>query len=92
LVLLAAGVALAFGSWPALIIVVSGIVPIFAWRAHAEEALLSQTFGESYALYRKQIGMITPAAGGKARRTENPLRKSMQPRLGVSCRLSIYWP
>src|SRR5215467_12711495 len=60
LVLLAAGEALAFGSWPALIIVVSGIVPTFAWRAHAEEALLSQTFGESYALYRKETGMITP--------------------------------
>jgi protein-S-isoprenylcysteine O-methyltransferase Ste14/uncharacterized membrane protein YdjX (TVP38/TMEM64 family) len=60
LVLLAAGVALAFGNWPALVIVLSGIVPTFAWRAHAEEALLSQTFGESYALYRKQVGMITP--------------------------------
>ena len=60
LVLLAAGEALAFGSWPALIIVLSGIVPTLAWRAHAEEALLSQTFGESYALYRKQTGMITP--------------------------------
>ena len=60
LVLLAGGEALAFGSWPALMIVLSGIVPTFAWRAHAEEALLSQTFGESYALYRKQAGMITP--------------------------------
>jgi protein-S-isoprenylcysteine O-methyltransferase Ste14 len=40
--------------------VLFGIVPTFAWRAHAEEALLSQTFGESYALYRKQTGMITP--------------------------------
>jgi protein-S-isoprenylcysteine O-methyltransferase Ste14 len=60
LVLLTAGEALAFGSWPALIIVLSGIVPTFAWRAHAEEALLSQTFGESYALYQKQVGMITP--------------------------------
>src|SRR5215831_11669056 len=60
LVLVAAGEALAFGSWPALIIVLSGIVPTFAWRAHAEEALLSQTFGESYTLYRKQVGMIIP--------------------------------
>ena len=60
LVLLATGEALAFGSWPALIMVLFGIVPTLAWRAHAEEALLSQTFGETYALYRKQIGMITP--------------------------------
>ena len=60
LVLVATGEALAFGSWPALMIVLSGIVPTFAWRAHAEEALLSQTFGESYALYRKQTKMIIP--------------------------------
>jgi protein-S-isoprenylcysteine O-methyltransferase Ste14/uncharacterized membrane protein YdjX (TVP38/TMEM64 family) len=60
LVLLATGEALAFGSWPALMIVLSGIVPTFAWRAHAEEALLCQTFGESYALYRKQTKIIIP--------------------------------
>jgi protein-S-isoprenylcysteine O-methyltransferase Ste14 len=60
LVLLTTGEALAFGSWPALMIVLCGIIPTFAWRAHAEEALLSQTFGESYALYRKQTKMIIP--------------------------------
>jgi protein-S-isoprenylcysteine O-methyltransferase Ste14 len=60
LVLLATGEALAFGSWPALMTVLCGIIPTFAWRAHAEEALLSQTFGESYALYRKQTQMIIP--------------------------------
>jgi len=58
--MLTMGEALAFGSWPALMIVLSGIVPTFAWRAHAEEALLSQTFGESYALYRRQTRMIIP--------------------------------
>jgi protein-S-isoprenylcysteine O-methyltransferase Ste14 len=46
LALLAMGEALAFGSWPALMIVLSGIVPTFAWRARAEEKLLSRTFGE----------------------------------------------
>jgi protein-S-isoprenylcysteine O-methyltransferase Ste14 len=60
LVLLTTGEALAFGSWPALMIMLCGIIPTFAWRAHAEEALLSQTFGESYALYRKQTKMIIP--------------------------------
>jgi protein-S-isoprenylcysteine O-methyltransferase Ste14 len=60
LALLAMGEALAFGSWPALMIVLSGIVPTFAWRAHAEEALLSQKFGESYAFYRNQTKMIIP--------------------------------
>jgi protein-S-isoprenylcysteine O-methyltransferase Ste14 len=42
LALLAMGQALAFGSWPALLIVLCGMVPTFAWRAHAEERLLSR--------------------------------------------------
>jgi protein-S-isoprenylcysteine O-methyltransferase Ste14 len=60
LALLAMGEALAFSSWPAFLIVLYGIVPTFAWRARAEETLLSRTFGESYALYRKQTKMIIP--------------------------------
>ncbi len=60
LALLVMGEALAFGSWPALMIVLSGIVPTFSWRARAEEKLLSRTFGESHALYRKQTKMIIP--------------------------------
>jgi protein-S-isoprenylcysteine O-methyltransferase Ste14 len=60
LALLAMGEALAFSSRPAFLIVLCGIVPTFAWRARAEETLLSQTFGESYALYRKQTKMIIP--------------------------------
>jgi hypothetical protein len=52
------GGALAFGSWPALMIVLSGVVPTFAWRARAEEKLLSRTFGERYAVYRQQTKMI----------------------------------
>jgi protein-S-isoprenylcysteine O-methyltransferase Ste14 len=51
--LLAMGQALAFGSWPALAIVLCGIVPTFAWRARAEEKLLNRTFGERYATYRQ---------------------------------------
>jgi protein-S-isoprenylcysteine O-methyltransferase Ste14 len=58
--LLAMGEALAFASWPAFLIVLSGIVPTFAWRARAEEALLSRTFGERYALYKMQTKMIFP--------------------------------
>ena len=58
--LLATGQALAFGSWPALTIVLFGIVPTFAWRARAEEKLLSRTFGERYAAYRRQTKMIIP--------------------------------
>jgi protein-S-isoprenylcysteine O-methyltransferase Ste14 len=60
LALLAMGQALAFSSWPASLIVLAGIVPTFAWRARAEEAVLSRTFGESYALYRRQTKMIIP--------------------------------
>src|SRR5918999_4907285 len=58
--LLAMGEALAFGSWPALMIVLSGIVPTFAWRARAEEKLLSRTFGERYGVYRQRTKMIIP--------------------------------
>jgi protein-S-isoprenylcysteine O-methyltransferase Ste14 len=60
LALLAMGEAIAFGSWPALAIVLSGIVPTFAWRARAEEKLLSRTFGERYAVYRQRTKMIVP--------------------------------
>jgi len=60
LTLLAMGQALAFGSWPALTIVLCGIVPTFAWRARAEEKLLSRTFGERYAVYRQRSKMIIP--------------------------------
>ena len=60
LALLAMGEALAFGSWPALVIVLSGIVPTFAWRACAEEKLLSRTFGERFAVYQRRTKMIIP--------------------------------
>lgn len=42
LALLAIGEALAFDSWLALFIALSGIVPTFVWRARAEEKLLSR--------------------------------------------------
>ena len=58
--LLATGQALAFRSWPALTIVLFGIVPTFAWRARAEETLLSHIFGERYAAYRQHTRMIIP--------------------------------
>ena len=57
---MAMGQALAFRSWPAFLILLSGIVPTFAWRAYTEERLLSRTFGERYALYRKRTRMIIP--------------------------------
>jgi protein-S-isoprenylcysteine O-methyltransferase Ste14 len=60
LALLAMGQALASGSWPALIIALFGIIPTLAWRAHAEEQILSRTFGERYAVYRQRTKMIIP--------------------------------
>lgn len=60
LTLLAMGHALAFGSWPAVLIVLSGVVPTFAWRARAEETLLSNTFGQHYDDYRRRTKMIIP--------------------------------
>lgn len=60
LALLTMGEALAFDSWPALMIVLSGILPTFAWRARVEEKLLSRTFGERYVVYREQTKMIIP--------------------------------
>ena len=46
--------------WPALIIVLCGILPTFAWRARAEEKLLSRTFGDRFAVYRQRTKMIIP--------------------------------
>ena len=60
LAMLATGQALAFGSWPALVVVLCGIVPTFAWRARAEEKLLGRMFGERYAAYRERTRMIVP--------------------------------
>jgi protein-S-isoprenylcysteine O-methyltransferase Ste14 len=58
--LLAMGQAVAFGSWPACLIVVFGIVPTFAWRARAEEELLIDTFGPRYAAYRQRTKLLIP--------------------------------
>src|SRR5688500_555838 len=60
LTLLAAGNALSFGSAAAFLIVLSGIVPTFAWRARAEEGELSRAFGEMFADYRRRTKMIIP--------------------------------
>ena len=60
LALLALGEALAFSSWSAFLILLVGIVPTFAWRACAEETLLSRTFGERYAVYQKHTSMLIP--------------------------------
>jgi len=60
LALLVMGEALAFASWPALMIVLFGIVPTFAWRARAEEKLLRRTFGQRYAVYQQRAKMLIP--------------------------------
>lgn len=60
LILVATGQGLAFGSWPALIIVSCGIVPTFVWRARVEEKLLGGVFGDDYAAYRERTKLIVP--------------------------------
>jgi len=60
LTLLVAGEALAFANWLALLIVLCGMVPTFAWRARAEEKLLSRVFGERYEVYRQRTRMMIP--------------------------------
>jgi protein-S-isoprenylcysteine O-methyltransferase Ste14 len=58
--LLTAGEALAFASWPALLVLLVGIVPSFVWRACREERLLRHTFGERYDSYRKRTKTVIP--------------------------------
>jgi protein-S-isoprenylcysteine O-methyltransferase Ste14 len=58
--MLALGQALAFASWPAFFVLLTGIFPTFVWRAIAEEKLLTAVFGERYVLYRRQTKMIIP--------------------------------
>jgi protein-S-isoprenylcysteine O-methyltransferase Ste14 len=60
LALLALGEAVAFVSWPALVIVLCGIVPTLAWRARAEEKVLGQAFGERYAVYQRRTKILIP--------------------------------
>ena len=60
LALVATGQAIAFSSWPALVIVLCGIVPTFAWRARAEEKLLGRAFGKRFAVYRLRTKRILP--------------------------------
>jgi protein-S-isoprenylcysteine O-methyltransferase Ste14 len=60
LVLLSMGQAIAFGSWPALTIALSAILPTLAWRATAEERLLNRVFGDRYTAYRQRTRMVIP--------------------------------
>ncbi len=58
--LLAIGQAVAFESAPALLIVLTGMIPSFVWRAFEEERVLVSVFGEHYVSYRKQTKMFVP--------------------------------
>ena len=58
--MLAMGEALAFASWPAVLVLLAGVIPTFVWRAAAEEKLLTGTFGARYDCYRKHTRMIIP--------------------------------
>jgi protein-S-isoprenylcysteine O-methyltransferase Ste14 len=54
------GLAVAFGNAPALLVVLSCVVPSFLWRALVEERLLIGVFGAQYDSYREKTKMIVP--------------------------------
>jgi protein-S-isoprenylcysteine O-methyltransferase Ste14 len=58
--MLAMGEAVAFSSWPAVLVAFSAILPTFVWRAWAEEKLLTDMFGDRYSHYRRQTKMMIP--------------------------------
>jgi protein-S-isoprenylcysteine O-methyltransferase Ste14 len=58
--MLALGQALAFASPPAFVVLLTGVIPTFVWRAVAEERLLAATFGTRYALYQSETTLIIP--------------------------------
>src|SRR5262245_4575401 len=57
---MAVGQAVAWSSWPALLIVLDCVIPSFVWRAREEERLLMSILGEVYVAYRKKTKMIVP--------------------------------
>jgi len=58
--MVAAGEAVAFSNWSALLVVGVAVIPTFAWRAQVEEKLLAHVFGDPYVLYRERTHMIIP--------------------------------
>jgi protein-S-isoprenylcysteine O-methyltransferase Ste14 len=64
---LAFGEAVAFANWPAVLVVLLGIIPTFVRRARAEESLLRKTFGASYGDYQRGTGMLIPRLVGRTR-------------------------
>jgi protein-S-isoprenylcysteine O-methyltransferase Ste14 len=58
--LVALGQAVAFESAPALLIVLTGVIPSFVWRTCEEERVLVSVFGAQYVSYRKQTKMFVP--------------------------------
>jgi uncharacterized membrane protein YdjX (TVP38/TMEM64 family)/protein-S-isoprenylcysteine O-methyltransferase Ste14 len=58
--LLALGQAIAFGSAPAILAALGGVLPSFLWRARAEEELLLEVFGKRYLLYRTHTRIMIP--------------------------------
>ena len=54
-----AGTALVTGEWRGVVALVFAILG-FAWKAKREEAILFGEFGEDYARYRSETGMLLP--------------------------------
>ena len=54
------GDALAFANWTALLIGLLWVLPALLWRAHVEERLLADVYGEQYQRYQQRTKRLLP--------------------------------
>jgi len=54
------GATLAFGSWPAAVIVAVVMLAAYSWRIRSEEAMLSAAFGLAYRDYAARTARLIP--------------------------------
>jgi len=54
------GATLAFGWWPAAVVVGALLLLAYGWRIRAEEALLQTTFGQAYRDYAARTWRLVP--------------------------------
>ena len=55
------GIALASGNWVTFVASLAATLIAYSYRIRVEDAMLIETFGESYAEYRRQVGALLPA-------------------------------
>ena len=60
LLLIVAGLGLAFGNWLSAAACVALPLPALAWRIHVEEAELSRVLGDAYRAYQTRTSRLIP--------------------------------